>query len=238
MKKTEFGSFKAMEKIAQGLRSVKWRKRLKDTWKVISAGAVKYGYYAGLLLLLALLGFASNAYRNRDTSELPENTARPVEVSAVITPEPTQTAVPTVEESLKYIWPARGGVLTEFSDNALVWSETLSQWQTHLAVDISANAGESVVACADGVIKDTYNDPLWGNVIVIEHKDGMESLYANLNTLNLVSVGQNVACGETISAVGRSAAAESEMPWHLHFEMRNAEGEYFDFSEYAAQKAE
>ena len=93
----------------------------------------------------------------------------------------------------------------------------VKQWQTHPAVDILGSPGEAVCACADGTVIDAYRDSLWGNVIVLEHADGLTSTYAGLNTLNMVTVGETVRAGETISAVGQSASCETELPAHLHF---------------------
>ncbi|MBR6767505.1 MAG: M23 family metallopeptidase [Clostridia bacterium] len=195
----------------------------------------KYGYYAGLFVLLIMLGLASNAYRSGQRNDSDAESEVPVEVSAIVTAVPTAEPTPApAPEEKEYLWPVSGGIITPFSDDALIWSESLLQWQTHPAIDISAAAGESVCACTDGTVKDAYNDPLWGNVIVIVHDGGTESLYANLSTLNLVKVGEEVKGGEIISAVGNTAAAEGEMPWHLHFEFRNENGENVDFSDYVS----
>ena len=67
---------------------------------------------------------------------------------------------------------------------------------------------------------DAWSDRLWGNVIVLEHEDGYSSVYAGLNTLKLVSVGDALTTGQIISAVGQSAACEADLPWHLHFELK------------------
>ncbi|MBE5775146.1 MAG: M23 family metallopeptidase [Clostridiales bacterium] len=204
------------------------RKRLSG----LRAFAAKYGYYGCLALLLVVLGMASNAYRNRDMGE--SRITEPdeyVKANHVVIPEilPTATPEPALPE---YCLPVEGDILNAFSPESLVWNETLSMWRTHPAVDISANAGESVVSCSDGRVSDAYSDPMWGNVIVIDHEDGNRSVYANLNTLNLVTVGQNVKMGDIISAVGNSAACEADMPWHLHFELLNKDGVPEDISKY------
>ena len=78
-----------------------------------------------------------------------------------------------------------------------MWSETLGQWQTHPAIDIAAEAGEAVCACAEGVVSDAWEDALWGKVIQIEHPEGYVSTYANLSTLKLVKVGDAVTAGRS-----------------------------------------
>ena len=203
------------------------------TRKILS----EYGYYGALVVILTILGFASNAYRNR--GDMPEQDMEalnePVIVSAMITPVPTATPAPQ-ENEIEYMMPLSGDVMTEFSPDALVWSETLEKWQSHNGMDIAGSPGENIVACADGIVQDAYSDPLWGNVIVMAHEDGMESVYANLGTLNLVSVGDSLSRGDIISTVGKSAAAESDMPWHVHFEFRDRDGNSVDFMEYANER--
>ena len=202
-------------------------------WPVTQRFLAHAGYYTALATLLVVLGLASHAYRNQQTEPAEAApTLQPQAAAAMVTPapSPTMTPEPTAEPA-KYVWPVSGEVIAAFAPDELIWSDTLSQWQTHPAIDIAGAAGETVVACADGTVIDAYFDSLWGNVIVIEHADGLISTYANLNTLNLVSVGQTVACGETISAIGQSAAGEVEMPWHLHFAL-SRDGEPVDFVEF------
>ena len=105
----------------------------------------------------------------------------------------------------------------EYRPDALVWSDTLQLWQTHAAIDIAAPLGTAVAACADGTVTQAYRDPLLGYTVRIEHKDGYESLYACLQSAEMVAVGQSVRMGETIGAVGESADAEAELGAHLHF---------------------
>lgn len=223
--------FKAMGQsiLQMGKRFSAWVRKLSITQKWLA----RAGYYAALSAILVILGIASYSYRNDHTvSPTDLQTAQPQAVVAVRTPAPTSqpTPAPTVEPT-RYAWPVEGEIIAEYAPDELVWSETLSQWQIHPAIDIAAAAGEAVMACADGTVKDAYSDPLWGNVIIIEHADGMESMYANLNTLNLVAVGDPVTCGDAISAIGKSAACESDMPWHLHFALMQ-DGEAIDFEAY------
>ena len=176
----------------------------------------KMGFYAALLALLVLLGSASRAFRShlfgaRTAEETPA--PEPASVMQVFNaPMPAPTKEPAV-----WVWPLEGEIIGEYAPSTAAWSSTLGQWQTHPAIDIAGNPGEAVRACSDGTVADAWQDALWGNVLSIEHPDGFVSTYANLNTLNMVQVGQTVAAGDIISAVGKSAACESGMPWHLHF---------------------
>lgn len=194
----------------------------------------KIGYYASLAALLVVLGIASNTYRNKAEIAKTETINEPQAVVSVITPNPTSTPQPT-QEPKKYIWPVSGEIINAFADDELIWCNMLSQWQTHPAIDIAGKIGESVAACGDGVIRDAYDDPLWGNTIEIDHGDGLVSVYSNLSTLNLVEEGQAVSCGETISAIGESAPIEGDMAAHLHFAMLKND-KAIDFEMFMAEK--
>ena len=197
-----------------------WRSREKRA---------RLGYYAGLALLLALLGIGSYAWRTRGYTRgaTPEEPPRAAAVLSVPTREPTPSATP---EPPRWVWPLEGDILAGYSPEAPVWSETLGQWQTHPALDIAGSPGEAVYACRDGVVTEAWSDRLWGNAVVIEHDGGYRSTYAGLNTLEMVAEGDAVKAGEIIGSVGQSAACEAERGWHLHFELtRN--GESVDFLE-------
>ena len=199
------------------------------------AHALRLGWYAALALLLVILGSASHAYRNRGAGDeaAPEIVRAAIAVSS---PAPSPTPQPT-PAPLRYVWPVEGEVIGAYSPEALVWSAAMGQWQTHPGIDIAARPGEAVGACADGTVAGAWRDAMWGNVIEIEHPDGRRSTYAGVNTLNLVAVGEAVSAGQAISAVGQSAACESDLPWHLHFAL--AEGDVpLDFARVMAEIAD
>ena len=182
--------------------------------------------YAALALLLLLLARGSSAYRSRGKRAESAGEEAPAAVAAILQPEAEpEEAVP---ERAPWLWPLAGEILGEYSPEEPVWSETLSQWQTHPALDIAGTVGEAVYACRDGRVADSYSDRLWGNVIVLEHEDGWQSTYAGVNTLKLVGVGDKVAAGEVISAVGPPVGCEADMAAHLHFEV-TANGISVDF---------
>ena len=173
----------------------------------------RIGGYVALAALLTILGVASSAWRERRQAPLePE----PLPISAMAPRDGIQTPAPTVEP-MRWLWPLKGEITGEFSPDAPVWSATLEQWQTHPAVDIAGTPGEAVYACGDGVVTETWRDRLWGNVIVIDHGDGIKSTCAGVNTLNLVAEGDSVSAGEIISAVGPSIPCEAEQSAHIHF---------------------
>ena len=68
---------------------------------------------------------------------------------------------------------------------------------------------------------------LLGTTVVIRHRDGLESVYANLAATPTVAVGDQVVVGQVIGAVGDTALCETGEVCHLHLAMRR-DGESVD----------
>jgi murein DD-endopeptidase MepM/ murein hydrolase activator NlpD len=86
----------------------------------------------------------------------------------------------------------------------------------HGGLDIAVPTGSKVVASADGIVKFAGWKGGYGNVVIIEHPDGSETLYGH-NSKLMVTEGQKVGGGDPISLSG--STGKSTGP-HLHFEMR------------------
>ena len=193
------------------------RSRIKTGFQWIGKHREGFLYYSVLAVVLAALGTAAYGYRNGGLKQSSTvdvlNSPEPAAIAQSI-PEPTSTPEP---ENNALLPPVDGAVLRTFAADELVWSDTLGMWQTHPAVDFSADAGEAVVAAADAVVLDAYVDPLYGCVIVLDLGDGCTMHYASLNTLQLVEIGQTVTRGEIISAAG-TCEGEMELSAHVHVE--------------------
>ena len=87
----------------------------------------------------------------------------------------------------------------------------------HLGIDLAANLGANIYAADGGVV--VYagtNSYGYGNMIMIDHGTGFQSLYAHLSQI-FVSCGNNVSQGQVIGAAGATGNASGP---HLHFEIR------------------
>lgn len=124
-----------------------------------------------------------------------------------------------VNEDVSIILPLDGKIITEYTSDSLVYSETLESWIGHGAIDIAGKEGDIVKAAADGTVKEVYEDQLWGIVIVIDHNEGLETRYSSLATKEMVTVGTKVEKGDHISKVGKTGKIEMLMDPHLHFEV-------------------
>jgi murein DD-endopeptidase MepM/ murein hydrolase activator NlpD len=105
------------------------------------------------------------------------------------------------------IWPVNGPVTSGFG---MRWG------RMHEGIDIAAAAGTPIWAAADGAV--IYAGWLggYGNLVVVDHGNGLATAYAHTSAI-LVAVGQHVTRGETIALVG--STGHSTGP-HLHFEVR------------------
>ena len=86
----------------------------------------------------------------------------------------------------------------------------------HTGVDIVAPIGAKVMAAAGGVVSYSGTLPEYGNVIDIDHDNGLTSRYAHLSK-RIVKVGDVVMKGQLIGLVGVTGRTTGP---HLHFEVR------------------
>lgn len=128
-------------------------------------------------------------------------------------------APPKTENTQKFIMPVFGEVSYDYAQDKLVYSRTLEEWRTHSGVDLAADRGVVVKATADGVVSDIKNDPRLGVTIIVDHLNGIKTVYANLASDDMVSPNQKVKQGDVIGCVGNTAAFESAEQPHLHFEV-------------------
>ena len=131
----------------------------------------------------------------------------------------TEDEPETTSNTLVFIWPVVGEVEVGYFKDELIYNKTMADWRTHPGVDIAANIGQQVKAVADGTVESVLSDDLYGTTVVIDHGDGLKSMYANLASEPTVSEGDHVAMGAVIGSVGDTALAETNEVQHLHFEM-------------------
>lgn len=93
----------------------------------------------------------------------------------------------------------------------------------HSGVDIKTCAKDTIYCAFDGVVRMAKPYSAYGNVIVVRHSGGLETIYSH-NSKNFVKSGDMVKAGEPIALTGRTGRATTE---HLHFETR-FNGQHFN----------
>lgn len=93
----------------------------------------------------------------------------------------------------------------------------------HSGVDLKTCANDTIVAAFDGIVRLAKPYAAYGNVVVIRHYNGLETVYSH-NSKNLVKVGDRVKAGDPVGLTGRTGRATTE---HVHFEVR-INGQHFN----------
>jgi murein DD-endopeptidase MepM/ murein hydrolase activator NlpD len=107
-----------------------------------------------------------------------------------------------------FVWPTNKHFLSGFD-----YSPKTNHW----GIDIAGSEGEGVYAADAGVVVYAgWNNYGYGNMIMIDHGDGFQTLYAHLSALYRFC-GQSVGQGEGIGAIGSTGRSSGA---HLHFEIR------------------
>ena len=109
-----------------------------------------------------------------------------------------------------FVWPANKHYLSGFD---------YSPESNHWGLDIAGNGGEGAYATDAGVIVYAgWNDYGYGNMVMVDHGNGFQSLYAHLSEI-YVGCGQSVGQGDAIGAIGSTGRSSGA---HLHFEIMTA----------------
>ncbi len=99
--------------------------------------------------------------------------------------------------------------------------------QLHNGIDLAAPAGTPIYAAYDGTVVAAAYTAAMGNYIMIDHGDGLYTIYMHASAL-YVSKGQGVKAGDHIAAVGTTGRSTGN---HLHFTVR-LNGSYRNPREY------
>jgi murein DD-endopeptidase MepM/ murein hydrolase activator NlpD len=106
-----------------------------------------------------------------------------------------------------YTNPFNGPITSGFG-----WRDSVQ----HKGIDIDLNKGDKVVSAFDGMVRIAKRYGGFGNVVIIRHYNGLETVYAHLSKLK-VKPGQVISAGELIGLGGSTGHSTGS---HLHFEVR------------------
>ena len=124
------------------------------------------------------------------------------------------TDATTAAASLKgFITPAKGVFGSGFG---LRLHPIFREVRPHNGLDITTKLGDAVWAAKEGRVLYSGTMTGYGNVIILDHGNGVSTLYAHLSKI-LVNPGDAVKKGEVVALVGATGWATGP---HLHFEVR------------------
>ena len=108
------------------------------------------------------------------------------------------------------VHPVSGTISSRFGVRSRIRSST------HTGLDIACVTGTPIKVVADGTVSSVTSGGAYGNLIKVDHGNGVETWYAHCSRI-YASPGQKVEAGDVIAAVG--STGNSTGP-HLHLEIR------------------
>ena len=124
-------------------------------------------------------------------------------------PSSGELVLPLGEHENEFCYPYPGKLISPFGYRGS---------RMHTGIDIKAVPNDTVRAALPGVVRMSKYYSGYGNLVLIRHYNGIETVYAH-NSKNLVRVNDAVEAGDPIALAGRTGRATTE---HVHFEVRIA----------------
>ena len=107
----------------------------------------------------------------------------------------------------KLPWPIDGKIISKFGNKK---NEKLKTITENLGIDIKTSSTTKVVAVLDGVVSTITYIRGYGNIIILDHGDGFNTVYSNINNI-LINENDYIKAGQNIARVNDSMI--------LHFEI-------------------
>jgi murein DD-endopeptidase MepM/ murein hydrolase activator NlpD len=111
------------------------------------------------------------------------------------------------------IWPLRGHITSHYGNRMDPFN---GDAEMHFGLDIGGIYGSPVHAAADGVVIYAARKAAYGNLVIIDHGNGLTTRHGHLSRFN-VRVGQRVRRNDVIAFVGTTGRSTAP---HLHYEVR------------------
>jgi len=117
-----------------------------------------------------------------------------------------------------YVHPYNGKMISKYG---------IRRGRMHTGTDIKLNSGDTVRCAFDGRVRLAKRFSGYGNLVLVRHSNGLETIYAHLKNIS-VKVNDTLKAGDVVGLGGRTGRATCD---HLHFETRLF-GEPFDSNKY------
>lgn len=125
---------------------------------------------------------------------------------------------PVVEQPETFIAPL--ATVNVLNEHGFYYNKTLNIYYEHQGVDFTAEVGSEVYAVASGTVEAVYTaDILVGTQIIIDHGNGVKSVYEYVTAKEGLKAGDKVSQGDVIATVAEANGGEYKDGAHLHFEV-------------------
>ena len=173
-----------------------------------------YSLIAGagaLLLIAAIVLTVLFAARGEPTIETPPVTEQPGNEDGG-----KEDDKPTGGEEVRFVLPSSG---TPTLYGEVYYNETLNKIYRHNAVDFAAKEGEEVACIAEGTVLEVSLSEELGNLVTVDHGDGLVSVYRFVEPAEGLKAGDELARGDVLGTVAAPYGTEAHGGAHLHFEL-------------------
>ena len=181
----------------------KWKNKYARFYAVVGL--------TSLVIAGAIIGISAAIRREEDTTvDQPQiEDSLPTDTPEVLDPP---------VEVLSMMMPV--AEVTIATEHGFFHNQTLGYYGHHDGVDFEAEAGQSVVSVLDGTVESIYKaDLLCGTEIVVDHGDGLKTVYRYVDEVDGLQVGDKVSRGQQIASVAEASGGEYKQGAHLHFEV-------------------
>lgn len=189
------------------------------------------GFYLVLAVCMTAMGIA--VYSALDTAEVKNQ-----EEQSNISSEPSEIIPPTIpeeesiiEESVEeesaptdndteagyFILPIEAQIIKSYDNNYLQYSSTYNDMRLHTGTDLKPIGSGDVLSAGKGVVTEVKENTIQGNVITVDHYDGIVIRYCGIKNIT-VKANDQVSAGDILGEVG-VVANESSDEAHIHIEV-------------------
>lgn len=141
----------------------------------------------------------------------------PVSETPIVNSTTTKQAL-TFSETDTLIWPVDGNVILNYSMDQTIYFATLDQYKYNPALIISGEAGEPVLAAADGEVTAIKTNAQTGNTLLMDIGSGYTAIYGQLEEIR-VQEGERIEQGAVIGYVSTPTKYYSVEGPNLYFQI-------------------
>lgn len=122
---------------------------------------------------------------------------------------PDEIRINLVKDSTEFCFPIKNFITSPYG-----WRE---RWnRPHRGVDIALRTGDKIYCCFDGIVRIARPLGAYGNLVVVRHYNGLETVYGHLSKIHVKPM-QKVKAGTVLGLGGSTGRSTGP---HLHFEVR------------------
>lgn len=122
-----------------------------------------------------------------------------------------------IENEPLFAMPLAGNIVMDYSADHAIYDATLDQYRTNDHISIGAKKGDPVKASEDGTVESVRTDDERGITVVINHDNGWQTTYSQLQEDVVVKEGDKVKKGQQIGAVAEPTKYSVALGEHVDF---------------------